>query len=361
MPGNLGSNFYPKLVEISSELGMKPEDLLAVMVSESGIDPSKSEAEYNGGGLLGFMPRTLKNLKFNGTPEDFRKLSGEQQLDYVKKLVQGFTNINGKPFTSAAEYYIGNFVPVALKLPGVKAKKMSYAFLEERPNTIRDPKTGILLSKKYHDVGVELPAQDESLFYKKNPLFHGSTPGAITYGDMVAQVNKNKQSATYKKAIIDMFKSTGYRPQNVKNHSIVGGSIMGDFMKKLKHLLHQFSLASRDENDFLIVLGSSSDTAAAAQYAEILSTAITEYLKTQPTIHGDSNNIEMVCKAPGSKKEGYEQLRQLSGAISSAFASSSRNIQTFALVIPDAQSEFPPLHPRQMDLYDRKFKMAVSR
>lgn len=359
MPGNLGSNFYPKLVEISSELGMKPEDLLAVMVSESGIDPSAHEHQFNGGGIIGFMPQTLKNLNFKGTPEDFRKLSGEEQLDYVKKLIS--SNQNNQQLTSPAQYYINNFVPAALKLPGIKTKQMSYAFLEEHPDTIRDPKTGILLSKKYHDVGISLPAKDEAIFYKKNPLFHGSTPGAITYGDMVAQVNKNKQSSTYKKAISDMFKTTGYRPQSVKNHSAVGGSIMGDFMKKLKHLLHQFSLASRDENDFLIVLGSSSDTAATVQYAEILSTAIAEYLKTQPTIHGDSNNIEMVCQASGSKKEGYEQLRQLSAAISSAFASSSKNIQTFALVIPDAQSEFPPLHPRQMDLYDRKFKMAVSR
>jgi hypothetical protein len=45
---NLGPNFYPKLVQISSELGMRPEDLLAVMTSESGLNPSAYEEKYKG-------------------------------------------------------------------------------------------------------------------------------------------------------------------------------------------------------------------------------------------------------------------------------------------------------------------------
>lgn len=61
---NLGNNFYPKLVKISSELGMSPEDLLAVMVSESGINPTAHEKKYGASGLMQFMPSTLKALNF---------------------------------------------------------------------------------------------------------------------------------------------------------------------------------------------------------------------------------------------------------------------------------------------------------
>ena len=56
---NLGPNFYPKLVQVASELGMKPEDLIAVMVSESGLNPSAYESKFKGAGLVGFMPDTL--------------------------------------------------------------------------------------------------------------------------------------------------------------------------------------------------------------------------------------------------------------------------------------------------------------
>src|SRR5579885_1376654 len=114
---NLGANFYPKLVQISNELGMKPEDLLAVMTSESGINPSAYESKFHGSGLLGFMPDTLKGLGFKGSWNDFINLTGEDQLDYVKKLVQNNMSLNeGRPFTSAAQYYTANLWPIALKL-----------------------------------------------------------------------------------------------------------------------------------------------------------------------------------------------------------------------------------------------------
>ena len=72
---NLGPNFYPKLVQIASEVGMKPEDLIAVMVSESGMDPSAVEKKFKGSGLVGFMPDTLKGLGFKAQvlPETINK------------------------------------------------------------------------------------------------------------------------------------------------------------------------------------------------------------------------------------------------------------------------------------------------
>ena len=201
---NLGANFYPKLVQVSSDLGMKPEDLLAVMTSESGLNPSAYESKFHGAGLLGFMPDTLKGLGYKGTWQDFANTSGEEQLDYVKKLVQNNMQLNGGPFTSAAQYYVSNLWPIALKLPGIKSGDPSTAFIEENPATITDPKTGKQYSKKYYQLGFRISPQSESAAYKYNPLFHGSMPGAITYGDMIKQVEKNKQNPIYQHALSAM-------------------------------------------------------------------------------------------------------------------------------------------------------------
>lgn len=207
---NLGPNFYPKLVKISNELGMKPEDLLAVMISESGLNPSAYEQKFKGSGLIGFMPDTLKGLGYKGTWEDFKETSGEEQLDYVKKVVQSNMKLNGGPFTSAAQYYTSNLWPVALKLPGVRQGNPSTPILESNPETVNV--SGKDYSKKYYDVGYKILASSESAAYKANPLFDRDKKGSITYGDMMKQVEINKRNPLYQKALVAMKESSGYSP-----------------------------------------------------------------------------------------------------------------------------------------------------
>src|SRR5277367_747460 len=155
---NLGPNFYPKLVQISSELRMKPEDLLAVMTSESGLNPSAYEAKYKGSGLIAFMPATLKRLGYKGTWEDFIQLNGEQQLDWVKKFVEDKKSLmGGKPFTSAGQYYTANLWPIALRLPGVQSGNPNTKILESDPDTDASGK----YSKKYFDLGYKISAAFE--------------------------------------------------------------------------------------------------------------------------------------------------------------------------------------------------------
>src|SRR5574338_479992 len=162
---NLGANFYPKLVQIASEVGMRPEDLIAVMVSESGMNPGAVEKKFKGSGLVGFMPDTLKGLGFKGSWEDFIKLSGEDQLDYLKKLLNNFRSLNGGPLTSAAQYYTANLWPVALKLPGIRNGDPKQPIIEAHPETVKDPKSGKEWSKKYYDIGSKISAEMESNAY----------------------------------------------------------------------------------------------------------------------------------------------------------------------------------------------------
>lgn len=376
---NLGANFYSKLVSISNDLGMKPEDILAVMISESGINPASHEPKHNGGGLLGFMPDTLKALHFDGTPEDFRELNGEQQLDYAKKIIKGFMSANGgKPFESATQYYIANFVPAALNLPGIKEKDPNYAFVEENPETVRG-KDGTLYSKKYYDIGVKWPASIERQAYEGNHLFHGNVKGAITYADMERQVNKNKQTPTYKNAITAMKASTGYvatndKPSNTVNNSSNSegkdtsslSSYISIFMSKIKDWVDKFDnfvFAAESKNTYLIAIGSSRDYTTTLEYGRVLAEAIENYLNAKVTIYSNASNIDIECELPGHKQEIFDALKELSISVGEAFNQATPklgNIKTSALVNVGVKSDHEILHPEIADIEYRKFKIKYA-
>lgn len=208
---NLGSNFYKKLLKITSELQMKPEDLLCIMVSESGINPGAVNPGGNAAGLIQFMPSTLKGLGYQGDYKDFIKLNGEAQLDWVKSLIQSNMRINNGPFTSAAQFYLSNLFPIALKLKGIKENDPSVKILEANPESVKN------FSKKYLDVGVKISVGTEKAAYKSNKgLFDKENKGSITFGDLIRQTENNKKNPLYKKAIEELNKQTGYEASNTK-------------------------------------------------------------------------------------------------------------------------------------------------
>ena len=356
---NLGNNFFPKLVQISSDLGMKPEDLLAVMVSESGLNPSAYESKFHGSGLLGFMPDTLKGLGYKGTWEDFTKSTGEEQLDYVKKLVQNSMHLNGGPFTSAAQYYVANLWPVALKLPGIKQGDASTAFIEENPATITDPKTGRKYSKKYYDLGFRISPESERAAYKYNPLFHGTTPGAITYGDMMKQVEKNKRNPAYQKAVASMEHSTGYKTD--VSGPATDSKAPTDLVSRIESLLSKFLSAISDHqsedmtkqseyqflpsHNFLIQL-QADDICDALEFARVLSAACQEELQATTTTHFNPNQIEVECHLRGDHQLCSEAVLQMCEAMSHAFEQATQSvggIQVVSHIIPNRRSNYQQL------------------
>lgn len=366
MSNNLGPNFYPKLVQIASEVGMKPEDILAIMVSESGINPASVESKYHGSGLIGFMPKTLEGLGYQGTWQDFIKLKGEDQLNYVRKMLMNHVRNNGGPLTSAAQYYVANFWPVALHLPGIKRGNPDTIFVEEHPATIVDPKTRKRCSKKYYDIGICIDPSSEALAYKENKLFHGNVQGAITYGDMMRQVDKNRSNPLYRKAIAEMQASTGYKATDHPASEYASKTKPSglNFFTRLEKLLRMFVTASEQSNKYLITVGSSSDHTATTEYARILSAALEEYLDAKTSIHADENNVEIECTARGDKKYLFEAIKELSVGVSDAFKHATKDIGSitaFALVSADTKSDFEMLHPKMADLLSRKFKLKFVR
>jgi len=343
--GDLGQNFYPKLVQVSNELGMKPEDLLAVMTSESGINPSAYESKSHGSGLLGFMPNTLKGLGFTGSWKDFIGLKGEDQLDYVKKLIQNNMAVNGgKPFGSAALYYTANLWPIALKLPGIQAGNPDTAFIEENPDTITDPKTGKKYSKKYYELGYRISPDFEKAAYKANPLFHGSTQGAITYADMMRQVDKNKRNPIYQKAVAQMEQQTGYQSNKTTDIAQQTQEPKEDIVSSIESLFSKFLSTTANKKVYLkkiskkyipysslLIKVNADNFWNAMEYSRILCIALDEEFDANTTIHTDLKNIEIQCKMVGNAEICKSAIFKLSSKISTQFIKATKKIGNVAI------------------------------
>jgi len=365
---NLGPNFYPKLVQIASEVGMKPEDLIAVMVSESGMNPGAVEKTFKGSGLVGFMPSTLKGLGFKGTWEDFSKLSGEDQLDWLKKLVQGYKSSNGgKAFTSAAQYYTANLWPIALRLPGVKAGDPNTPFIEAHPAVVKDPKTGEEWSKKYFDVGIKISPKQEMEAYKYNPLFDKDKKGAITYGDMLRQVEINKKNPIYQKAISAMHAATGYTPKQELPSSEIAVKTP-EFLENLNKMLNTYlsALASDyrvqkkylSKNDFLIKINSN-ELYNSIEYSRILCEALEEELSSRTYVHSNGTDVEIECKIYGNPLFCKKAVKSLCDGISRAFNYATKGIEVEATVLSNTKSQLEYLDDKLADSSYRKFRLNL--
>jgi len=420
---NLGPNFYPKLVNIASELGMKPEDLLAVMISESGLNPSAVEDKYKGSGLIGFMPDTLKGLNFKGDWQDFIKLSGEQQLDFVKSFVESRikNNNGGRPFKSAAQYYTANFIPIAMSLPGIQKEDPNQPFLENHPETVTDPTSGTHYSKKYYEVGQKLSADRESKYYKANPLFDKDKKGSITYGDMMKRVDDIKSGAAYKKALADMQNATGYTPSTkeeppthkedssglvanrgsfedvfqsyIKSNphdnvweqlgasnstptnspSANSSSQDGNLDQMLDNYLQQANMraAASDkslyikhlpQNNILIKINAN-DFASAVEFGHILCTALDEELKSNAFVHTDGDKVEVSCSINGPEISCYQAVKQLSSELSKVFKKATKKIggvKISTYCFLDSTSRLQPISLKTASIQHRKFLLKFT-
>jgi hypothetical protein len=359
----LGSNFYTKLVQIASELGMKPEDMVNIMVSESGLNPAAHNKNGDASGLIQFMPSTLKGMKFNGTSEDLRNMSGEEQLPLVKQYIQSQAKIYGKPLDSPALFYVATFWPVGLTLPGVRSKDPSTPIVEENPETFTE--NGTAYSSKYGKMHIR--ASQEIAAYKANPLFHGSVPGAITFGDMLRQVEKNKGSKAYANAMQELTKAgatpsaSTHEVENVDAHSEndLGGILenlintelktYASFKKKyLKHLQAHNILLKVESYDYESEL----------EFARILCTALDEELLSDSFIHTDGTNVEIQCDICGPKDLCFDSVKQLTESIVDAFGDATKKIGSISVktkYFMNKKSSYQEINWKNADMAYRKF------
>src|SRR5260221_4498511 len=179
----LNRSFYNKLNTISEELGMNPRDLLAVMFFESGVNPSIKNQHGGATGLIQFMPDTLKGLGVKDI-KGFSNKSAEQQLDYVKRYIEGKKGLmGGKPFTSATQYYHANFFPLTLtRWKGSDPIKNRNVIVVSANSS--DPR--------------------ERAAYKENVVLDKDKDGKITVGDLTSVIMGASQNPKFKQMLAEL-------------------------------------------------------------------------------------------------------------------------------------------------------------
>ena len=116
-PEQLSEEFYEKVKNIAKEINCDPADLLGVMYCESGLkttaqNPSGTKAT----GLIQITEQTAQYL--GTTVEELKKMSAEEQLDYVKKYLlraKNIAKINKDEKIDGATLYALIFLPARAK------------------------------------------------------------------------------------------------------------------------------------------------------------------------------------------------------------------------------------------------------
>lgn len=351
----LGPNFYEKLVAMTSKIGMKPEDLLAVMLTESAFDPAARNPYSNASGLIQFMPSTLSSVGWHGTPEQFRELSGAEQLDYIEKYINNVMKVNkGQSFSSAHQYYIANLWPVGLLLSGVRQNNPETAFLESNPEPTQETNSnGEPWSKKYFDVGVKILVKTEKKAYQANNGFDKAKKGSITVGDMMAHMERNKQDPRYL-AMIEEMKRSINQPSLIDNTPKAISSIMPNNSSIIpvleEHspnsnlpsggvLLPVYDMPTSDNitasskkylkylpKNRINIKISSNNTEDALEYSRILCTALDDELQSKSYIHASNNIVEIDCIIHGPSKSCLSAVQEVSKQVSDEFRIATKKI-----------------------------------
>ena len=168
----LSDVFFTELAELGERHATDPVVFLDVWNSESSLDPTAENRASHAQGLNQMMPKTLQGL---GAPTDFKSLAGEDQLQWIERLIAGGEKLNGGPFRTAARYYHSNFFPRTM-------------YRGQAPATV-------VLGRDSID-------PEERAGYAANAALDLGAKGQITYADLIAFLNraKNANRLTYEAA-----------------------------------------------------------------------------------------------------------------------------------------------------------------
>lgn len=116
--GDDKQSFLDKVNSIAFKLGVNPNWIMYAMYNESGLNPASQAHWYKfsgcgggyAGGLIGFTPCTMQQLGYYGGPDNFVKLTGTEQLDYVYDLFKPYAG----RINNYADLYLITAFPAAL-------------------------------------------------------------------------------------------------------------------------------------------------------------------------------------------------------------------------------------------------------
>lgn len=319
----LGPKFWDKLSQISTSVGMNPEDLLAVMYYESGLNPAAHNKNGNASGLIQFMPDTLHGLGFKGSHEDFRKIDAVKQLDYVSQYVNSKAKFNGSGFKSAAQYYVANLWPVALKLPEVQAEDPRAVIIDSNPTRARFP-------------GVSIKQERQA--YEANTGLDVDKDGKITYRDLQSVMNGVKKSSGYRQAVASLSSgqefAVGDKNKSKPSTLEIDPSNVS-FLTNLNGMLDKFLSAiatSKKEiykqlpKNNIIIKIESGNLIDSLEFSRVLTIALDEELQAEATTFTDKNNVEVLCSIHGPSKICVKAVSQFCNVLAKEFKMSTKKI-----------------------------------
>lgn len=156
----LGTGFAAKVEEVAKNLNCNPNDLLAMMYSESGINPNIRG--FNGAaGLIQFMPSILPAYGY--TADQVASMSGVQQLDLVQEVLSKSKEMSGYSASDkidAGTLYAICFLPASAKNDVLCSStgNLSWAYSANSPldidgdGSITKSDMAARLSKKYEEM-----------------------------------------------------------------------------------------------------------------------------------------------------------------------------------------------------------------
>lgn len=356
-------SFSEKLNNISSELQMNPRDLLLVMFLESGVNPGSvnlhsKDPRAQARGLIQFMPDTLKGMGLSPAEiNNFVHKSGEEQLDYVKQYVQSHRAlIGGRPFTSATQYYVANFFPLALHRwrgtdPVANANKIVVSKFSKDPreraaynaNTVLDyDKDGVIRVK---DLTNTLMGLEKT----KN------------FQNMLAQFNSVAGDGTVS--------DTRLKPRNRFFGLVKDDSMIAKFLDGLGNILDSFAAddikkiekygSEYPQNKYLINIDSDDDFSSKLEFARILSIALKEEVDADSEIYTDGDNIQLHCALNVEKNRGKEVVEEFCAAFSNTFQEATKSIGGIKIYtfVSDRAPRYQKLDIKLSEINYRKFRL----
>ncbi len=112
IPSDIQADFQNKTESVANNLGTTPDNLMAVMDIESGLNPHATNPYTQATGLIQFMPSTLAAMGY--MRQELLAMNATDQLDLVNQYLQFYKSRNLKELHNL---YLAIFYPAAIGKP----------------------------------------------------------------------------------------------------------------------------------------------------------------------------------------------------------------------------------------------------
>lgn len=161
LDSKLGNGFCKRVEEIAKNINCNPNDLLAMMYCESGLDAHRHNAAGSSAvGLIQFLQSTIENLGY--TREEMLSMSNVEQLDVVEKFFVANKNwkFNSNTKLDAGTLYALCFLPneATAEVLCNNSSKLTWAYNantgldQDKDGQITKNDLSAIIAKKYNEM-----------------------------------------------------------------------------------------------------------------------------------------------------------------------------------------------------------------